>query len=285
MKNIKLNPTLKKILIRICCVVGSLCAFVIFTNIIAGFRFLGTLAGYQTRIMGDVLAFAVPLLLGWLNLIFIDKPIRRIVTAIYVAAYATVSFLSKAEPSLWRTDENTLILIRLMFVVTASLLPIWLQNKRVERLVTFGRVAIFTAALWLDFAVAMPSLWLGESTTTGIYMGQVPDVAKDPVIKVGASYAFEPEIFWGYGPDSNIKVYVLESDSTGVYKGRIYHRHYRSDYMVDASKRDTIWFCKNGLSYDPNRKTMENVEHIALRYHWQYRVWQQLKKTLGRKEN
>ena len=284
MKNITLNPTLKKILIRSSCVVGSLCAYIILIGCIHSMEYM---ADYDWQFsVYAITRFAVSLALIWLNLIKLDKHLRRLVTAMFVLAYALVVFWYKAEPMLWQAYYQTLYLIGLIFVLSASLLPIWLKNKQFYRLAIYSKITVWVAVLFMDFAVSMPCIWHIDSATQRIYVGHIPNHAPNPKLLSSylPIYAFTTEGQLN-GFNDDVDICVVSPDFYGIYTSRIYRHSWNSDFIVDTLARDTIWLCEYGVNYRPERKTMENVEHIALRHHWQYRVWQQLKKTFGRKDN
>ena len=271
----KLNPTLKNALVRTGCIVGSLAVYI---KIMQHLEYLEFEADFEWQCtLYAIVRFGVPLLLVWLNVRKLAKPIRLGFTALFVLAYTAVIFTRKVEPTMWSRYYTALYIVGLGFVTLATLLPIWLRNVQAERLSKFSKVLMWTAVLLMDFAVAMPCIWSVDSATYGVYVGRV----RVTNTKHRTAYAFATESFWGF--NDIVDVNVMTPDSLGAYTNRVYCHAWDSGYMVDTLTRDTIWICEYGLRYDPSRKTMENIELMHLHHHWQYDMWHRLKRFFGKK--
>lgn len=299
MKNIKLNPTLKKIFIRIGCVVGSLYAYVFLMRIIDFSEFF--IADYEWQFsLCEIARFVVPLLLVWLNMRKLSKPIRSGITALFALCYATSVFKQRIEPEVLNFFFINLKIVGFVFIALASLLPIWLKDKQVDHLAVCSKIAVWTAVIWMSFAVAFPEIKFDDFRSQGAYTGIITmkngrlylankddstDIDKQPYQQRVFAFVSDWRRF-GYDGTYQIVQVMIPTDSTcREYRSRAY-RHIRGeDFMINEMDRDTIWLREGGAIYNPDHNTMENIELIALRRHWQYRVWQQITKTFGRKEN
>lgn len=275
----KLNPPLKNALIRTGCIVGSLAAYIIIM------RYLGHLefeADYEWQFsLYAIVRFVVPLLLVWLNVRKLAKPVRLGFTALFVLTYAATIFWQKAEPVAWNRYFTNLVIVGLVFVTLATLLPIWLRNVQAERLSKFSKVLMWTAVLLMDFAVAMPEIWYYDSWTDGVYVGSnIVDKSASHSMKLPV-YGFASETLWDVL--GSVDINVMTPDSLGAYTSRVYRHAWETNYMVDTLARDTIWIYEYDMRYDPDRKTMTNIELMHLHRHWQYRMWHRLKWFFGKK--
>lgn len=273
----KLNPTLKNALVRTGCIVGSLAVYI---KIMQHLEYLEFEADFEWQwTLYAIVRFVVPLLLVWLNVRKLAKPIRLGFTALFVLAYTAVIFTRKVEPTMWIRYYTALYIIGLAFVTLATLLPIWLHNVQAERLSKCSKVLMWTAVLLMDFAVAMPCIWSVDSATYGVYVGKV----RVTNTKRRTAYAFATESSFG-GFNDIVDVNVMTPDSLGAYTNRVYRHAWDSDYMVDTLTRDTIWIYKYDTRYDSSRKMMTNIELIHLYRHWQYDMWHRLKRMVNKKK-
>ena len=277
-----MNPNLKNILIRSGCVIGSLCAYLFLTYRIDHLRIGDEYNEYQ--ILCDILDFAVPLLLVWLNLRPLAKPIRQIVVGIFVLTYASIRFWSKVEFVSWQSCHDTLFFVTLGFVLLSSLLPIFLRKLRAERLAGCGKMTLWAAVLWLDFVAAMPKVRFADEATAGIYMGRIraTDTSSNRYWPV---YAFARTDFWGFNDTEDVYVMTPADSTASNYRSTVYRHTWGSDMLVDTLACDTIWLRARGVYYDPNRRTMENIEQIRLRGQWQYNAWQKIKRLFNTANN
>ena len=163
----KLNPTLKNVLIRTGCIVGSLYGYIILMRRIDYMEIMDDYDRYF--IFCNIARFVVPLLLVWLNVRKLAKPIRLGFTALFVIFYARVVFGQRIEPEALNGFFLSLEIVGFVFIALASLLPIWLKNKQAERLAVYSKVAVWIAVPWLAFAVAFPEIKFDDFRTQGAY--------------------------------------------------------------------------------------------------------------------
>lgn len=268
----KLNPTLKDILVRIGCLAGSLFAYVFVVNQLHFSHY--TLCG--------ITLFSVALLLIVFNLRPLARPIRQLFIALFVLAFASVVFWHKVEYLPWPMYRNMLVYTPLGFVLLASLLPIFLRRVQAVRLAGCGKAMLWAAVLWLDFAAAFPNVAFSELDAEGAYMGVVhvdnPDKTHEVPLR---TFAFAHQK-WGLSAAEQVDVLIPADPEGKLYECRRYLRDRNCDYLVDTLARDTIWICERGVRYTPNRKTMENIELAALRHQWQYAMWHYVKKRFNK---
>lgn len=268
----KLTPILKNVLVRTAYIVISPIIYYVLYH----FLFLiWILQEFHITIIG-IGTFFIALTVIWFNIRKLAKPIRQLFIALFVLVSASVVFWYKVEHLSWSTYHNVHVYMPLCFVLLASLLPIFLRNLRAERFSISGKNALWIAVLWLDFAVAMPTVWFADEATYGIYMGRTP-AAETFSNRYWPVYGFAKTTFWGFNDTADICVLTPADSTASNYRSTFYRHTWGSDILVDTLARDTIWLRERGEYYDPNRKTMENIEQMRLRRQWQYNVWQKIK--------
>lgn len=275
----KPNPTLKNALIRTGYIVGSLAAYIIIMRYLGHLEFEADLEWKFS--LYAIVRFVVPLLLVWLNVRKLAKPVRLGFMALFVLAYTSVIFTRKVEPTMWNRYYTALYIVGLAFVTLATLLPIWLRNVQAKRLSKCSKVLMWAAVLLMDFAVAMPEIWYYDSWTDGVYVGSnIVDKSASHSMKLPV-YGFASETLWDVL--GSVDVNVMTPDSLGTYTSRVYRHAWETNYMVDTLARDTIWIYEYDTRYDPDRKTMTNIELMHLHRQWQYRMWHRLKRMFNKK--
>ena len=296
MKNIKLNPTLKKILIRTGCVVGSLCVYGFLMHKI---DYMEIMVEYDRYfIFCEIARFVIPLLLVWLNMRKLSKPIRSGIMALFVLNYATCIFQQRIDPKALNLFFMNLENVGFVFIALASLLPIWLKDKQVDRLAVCSKIAVWTAVIWMSFAVAFPEIKFDDFRSQGAYTGIITmkngrlylankddstDIDKPPYQQRVFAFVSNWRRFGYDGTYQTVQVMIPTDSTCREYRSRAYRRIRGEDFMINERDRDTIWLREGGAIYNPDHNTMENIELIALRHHWQYRVWQQLRTMFGPK--
>ena len=274
-----LNPILKSIYIRMLYIIVSPIAYYMLYRVL--FLICPSVEIHDT--INGVWQFAISLIVIWVNIRQLAKPIQLCVIGTYLLFLAILIFWYKVGTLPTRfydsPDANSIRIqlcnYRIMrsfysvgFILLASILPIFLRTVQVPYLVQFGTIWIWTAILILDFVSAMPNIYYSDQIADRLYIGHR---------KVGNEWI---PIYAIGNKNSPIYSVFLPQDSTHTdkrhYLARFYER--QENILIQPETQDTIWIEREGTWWIPDRQIIveNNSDHLMC-WQWQYSAWHDIK--------
>ena len=283
----RLNPTLKNVLGRTACIVMSPIIYYVLYCVL--FFIWPSLDTHNT--IAGILAFSIALIVIWLNVRKLAKPIRLLTIGSYLLVFAVIIFWYKVEAlprttHLWggygAHDNNYQILrhcCSIGFILLASMLPIFLESTEMPRLAKLGKIWMGIAVLMLDFAAAMPNIFFSDQMADKLYIGRY---------RMGNFRTSIYAIGNMDNMDSPALSVFLPQDSVYTEGQHYLVRSYeqQGNLLIQPETQDTIWIEKGGASrINPDHQTLENNTSCLMRWQWQYNAWHKFKRLFHKKEN
>ena len=284
MKNIKLNPTLKNIFIRIGCAVASIFVFnkidwLLEVNTING----GWLEDHTT--IHSVLLMMVAALFIRLNIYGCSRTVKRFAFGGFLLGVSALVGLWKCgvlREYFYFAHQHYYWLLRIwgaMSIVLAVVLSLFCRAESLRN-IRHSKITLWTAILLFDFVVAMPNVWEYGHIDKYLYTS-----AKENLYLLKTDYS----CVILYGQDS-IKPYY--ADSTAFLSVHYHCIDKAADLWISESG-DSLYFERKVNRYKITRPDGESFETGSAPAYfwetatncWQWNVWWKLKRLFNRENS
>lgn len=260
-----LNPKLKTAL----CIVGvAVVGLIIPLN--AGYYgvFDDDTANLLYFIFTQIALFLSPIALIWLCIRNLAKPIKHIFIGLYIAVFGTLLFHTKvASTNVLFVEPLPLLPMIFGFVIVAAFMPLFFKNTEAGSLAGVGKISLWTAILWFDFAFAFPRIHFEDLDTEGIYKGYISDNNG----KRKSVIAFAPNNYYGFNDIEDVYVFPVAGDSVCISEYKVYRHCWGDKFITDTVGYDTLWLNDNWqFMRDGSKRNLTYIETSVLMNQWQY---------------
>lgn len=261
-----INPTLKKIFVKIAFIAGSLFLYVVL--LCCGGIFLPVT-------MLSIGQFVIAAVIIWLNIRKLSKSLQLCIIGAYLLVTAGIILKVKTAGG-----YDWSFYCSVGFILFAPILSIFLQSVTAKKLEHFSKIWIGISILIWDFVIAMPNIYFTDDMSDKLYVG-FRKIENDvlPIYAIEKSqYIYNFSVLQPQELIYNINNQRFERK----YIQTFYQRGY--DNLL-IGNNDTIYIKKCKATLNPSYQTIENNTSCLIRKQWQYYVWHKIKKVLYKEGN